>query len=66
MYLVEVSRWVLWTVSTGFRSDLVLSISMSVSRSKIVERSMLSTVSVIVVCNVSTKSVPGPDTVVEN
>lgn len=62
---VFVISWVLLTVDVGFLAELILSVSISVSNMSTVERSMLSIVSVIVDCTVSTMIVPGPDTVVE-
>jgi len=49
-----------------FRRILVLSVSISVSNSKVVERPSVVIVSVTMACSVSTMSVPGPDTVAVN
>lgn len=49
----------------GFLPELMLSVSISVSRRSTVERSMVSMVSVMVDVIVWTTSVPGPESVVE-
>lgn len=53
------------TVAVGFLPELMLSVSISVSRRRTVERSMLSTVFVKISVAVATIRVPGPDTVVK-
>lgn len=53
-------------VVLDFLSVLVLSVSIAVSRSRAVERSIVSTVFVIILCIVCTYIVPGPVTVAKN
>jgi hypothetical protein len=65
MNTVLVISDVLDTVAVGFLAELILSVSISVSSSRTVERSMLSTVSVYIPVAVAMMRVPGPDTVVE-
>ena len=61
---VDVNSLVVRTVAVGFLPELMLSVSISVSRRRTVERSMLSTVFVKIPVAVATIRVPGPDTVV--
>lgn len=51
------------SLSDVLRAVLVLSISTSVSNSKVVDNPIVSIVSVNTACNVSTINVPGPDSV---